>query len=83
VGFFTALFYLIAILYGLTDLDSLFDTPYVFPLGEIYRQVTGTPAGSIGLLFLVLAPSVTACLGCYLTASRVRPATLESFCFGS
>ncbi|KAI1629592.1 amino acid/polyamine transporter I [Exophiala viscosa] len=71
VGFLTALFYLVAMFYALTDLDSLFDTPYVFPLGEIYRQVTGNAAGATGLLFLVLAPSVIACLGCYLTASRI------------
>jgi choline transport protein len=65
------LLYLIAIFYGLTDLDSLFETTYVFPLGEIYRQVTGSSAGAIGLLFLVLAPTTIACIGCYLTASRV------------
>ncbi|KIY03711.1 uncharacterized protein Z520_00402 [Fonsecaea multimorphosa CBS 102226] len=71
VGFLTGLLFLIAVLYGLTDLDSLFDTGYVFPLGEIYRQGTGTSAGAIGLLFLVLAPTTIACMGCYLTASRI------------
>jgi hypothetical protein len=72
VGFFTGLLFLIAVLYGLTDLDALFETAYAFPLGEIYRQDTGTGGGGIGLLFLVLAPTTIACLGCYLTASRVR-----------
>ena len=63
--------FLIAVLYGLTDLDSLFGTTFAFLLGEIYRQDTGTSAGAIGLLFLVLAPTTIACMGCYLTASRV------------
>lgn len=72
MGFITGLCFLIATLYGLTDLDALFETAFAFPLGEIYRQDTGTGAGGIGLLFLVLAPTVIACLGCYLTASRVR-----------
>ncbi len=81
VGFLTGLFFLIAVFYGLTDIDSLFETTYVFPLGEIYRQVTGTSAGAIGLLFLVLAPTSVACMGCYLTASRVRvPQTWAPFC---
>ncbi|RMZ78090.1 hypothetical protein DV737_g4001, partial [Chaetothyriales sp. CBS 132003] len=71
VGFITGLLYLITVFYGLTDLDSLFDNPYAFTLGEIYLQVTGSEAGAIGLLFLVLAPTVIACLGCYLTASRI------------
>ncbi|KIW65905.1 hypothetical protein PV04_08120 [Phialophora macrospora] len=71
VGFFTGLLFLIAVLYGLTDLDALFETAYAFPLGEIYRQDTGTGGGGIGLLFLVLAPTTIACLGCYLTASRI------------
>ena len=72
VGFSTALLYLITIFYGLTDPDSLFSTTLVFALGEIYRQVTGTNSGAIGLLFVVLAPTAIAAVGCYLTASRVR-----------
>ncbi|KAJ9610227.1 hypothetical protein H2200_005004 [Cladophialophora chaetospira] len=71
VGFLTGLFFLIAVLYGLTDADALFETAFAFPLGEIYRQDAGTSAGAIGLLFLVLAPTTIACLGCYLTASRI------------
>ena len=70
----TGLLFLIAVLYGLTDVDTLFETAFAFPLGEIYRQDAGTSAGAIGLLFLVLAPTTIACLGCYLTASRVRRA---------
>ena len=59
-------------MYDLTDLDALFETIFAFPLGEIYRQDAGNSAGAVGLLFLVLAPTTIACLGCYLTASRVR-----------
>lgn len=72
IGFVTGLLYLIALFYSLTDTESLFDTTLVFPLGEIYRQVSGSNAGAIGLLFLVMAPSILAAIGCYVTASRVR-----------
>jgi hypothetical protein len=71
VGFTTAILYLIAVFYCVTDLDSMFESELVFPLGEIYIQVAGTTAGSIGLLFLVLAPTMFAALGCFLTATRV------------
>ena len=71
VGFVTGLFYLIPVLYGIYDLATIQESSLYFPLAEIYVQVTGTSAGSIGLLFLVLAPAFIASAGCYLTSSRV------------
>lgn len=71
IGFFTAFFYLIAIFYSISDLDSVLDSTYLFPLTEIYRQSTGSAGGSLGLLILAFLPSLVAVIGCYLTASRV------------
>ncbi|KAL8635621.1 MAG: hypothetical protein Q9228_006904 [Teloschistes exilis] len=70
-GFLSGLFYLIAILYGITDLDAVLNSTYLFPLTEIYRQAAGTRAGSVGLLVVALLPNIISCFGCYVTASRV------------
>lgn len=71
IGFFTAFCYLIAIFYGITDLDAVLESSYLFPLTEIYRQSTGSAGGSLGLLILAFLPSLVAVIGCYLTSSRV------------
>lgn len=71
VGFATALSYLITILYGITDLDSVFNTTLSLPLAEIYRQATGSIAGAQGLLVLILLPSLVASLGALILASRI------------
>ena len=69
-GFFTALFYLIAIFYGIYDLDGVLNSTYLFPLAEIYRQAAGSAGGSLGLLILAFVPTFIACIGCFITASR-------------
>lgn len=53
VGFVTGLFYLIAIFYSINDIDALMNNPYTNPLAELYRQATGSKAGSCGLLIVV------------------------------
>jgi amino acid transporter len=71
IGFLTALFYLIAILYAINDLNTILKSSFLFPLTTIYLQATGSAAGSVGLLLLVLLPTLIATIGCYLTASRI------------
>lgn len=71
IGFFTAFFYLIAIFYGINNLNNVLTSTYLFPLTEIYRQATGSRGGSLGLLILAFLPSIVATLGCFITASRV------------
>jgi amino acid transporter len=71
LGFFTALFYAIAIFYSINSLDSTLGSSYLFPLTEIYLQSTGSSGGSLGLLILAFLPSIIAVIGCYLTSSRV------------
>ena len=73
-GFISGLFYLIAILYGINDLDGIFEAVELyaqFPLAQIYRQTSGSQAGAVGLVFLAFVPTLLSCIGCYVTASRV------------
>ncbi|KAI9847703.1 MAG: hypothetical protein M1837_001951 [Sclerophora amabilis] len=70
IGFFTSLFYLIAIFYAVVDLDRVLQSGSTFPLAEIYLQATGSPGGGLGLLVIAFLPSFLTCIGCYITASR-------------
>ena len=70
IGFFTALFYMISIFYSINDLDAVLSGGANFPIAEIYRQATGSSAGSIGLLVIILIPLICTCIGCYITAGR-------------
>ena len=67
-GFITGLAYLIAIMYAINDLDALVNSPY--PIAEIYRQATGSPAGACGLLSLILACIGICVVGLYITSGR-------------
>ena len=71
IGFFTAFAYLIAILYSISDLDAVLSGKTTFPVAEIYRQATGSSAGAVGLLLLVLLPIIPCAMGGYLAASRI------------
>jgi choline transport protein len=70
IGFFTALFYMIAIFYSISDLDEVLLSP-TFPLAIIYRQATGTRGGTLGLLLVILFPILCTLIGAYITAGRV------------
>ena len=71
VGFCTALLYVITIFYSVNDVTALFSNPWPFPLAELYRQSTDSPAGSLGLLVVILLPSISTTIGCYLTCGRM------------
>ncbi len=68
IGFFTGLCYIIAIMYAISDYDALFAS--AFPVAEIYRQATGSSAGAIGLLCLLLFCVAVCMVGVYITAGR-------------
>jgi choline transport protein len=68
IGFVTGFAYLIAIMYAINDLDAVFNAAY--PIAEIYRQGTGSAAGAIGLLFLVLVCIFICLVGLYITSGR-------------
>ncbi|KAK0382662.1 hypothetical protein NLU13_9968 [Sarocladium strictum] len=68
IGFVTGLCYLIALMYSINDYDALFTSPY--PIAEIYRQATGSAAGTIGLLSLIMVCIALTVVGLYITAGR-------------
>ncbi|KIX02489.1 uncharacterized protein Z518_08430 [Rhinocladiella mackenziei CBS 650.93] len=68
IGFVTGLCYIIALMYAISDYDALFESP--FPVAEIYRQATGSSAGAIGLLCLLLFCVAVCMVGVYITAGR-------------
>ncbi|KAK6435591.1 hypothetical protein LTR95_008221 [Oleoguttula sp. CCFEE 5521] len=68
IGFATGLVSLIAIMYAINDLDSLYTAQY--PIAEIYRQATGSVDGSIGLLLLVRICIYISVIGLHLTCGR-------------
>lgn len=70
IGFLTAIFYLIAILYAINDFPAVAESG-TFPLAEIYRQATGSRGGALGLLILLLIPTQLCCIGGYITAGRM------------
>ncbi|KAF4555697.1 Amino acid permease-like protein 15 [Elsinoe fawcettii] len=70
VGFVTGLTFLIAIFYGITDLDAVINRGLLFPLAAIFEQATGTTAGAVGLLVVAFLPSFFGLVGLYLIASR-------------
>lgn len=70
-GGISAFAYLIAILYSISDLPSILDSPYLFPLASIYQQATGSAAGTVGLLLCAFLPFLLGTVGVLLTVSRI------------
>ncbi|KEF55200.1 uncharacterized protein A1O9_08854 [Exophiala aquamarina CBS 119918] len=68
IGFASGLAYLIAILYAINDYDALFTS--AFPIAEIYHQATANTSGTIGLLTLLLLPTVICVVTLYITCGR-------------
>ena len=68
IGFLTGFLYLVAILYAINDYGALLQSP--FPIAEIYLQATGSSAGTIGLLCLLLFPITLTVIGVYITCGR-------------
>lgn len=70
IGFVTTLCYMIAIFFAVNDLSAVLSGSSTFPLAEIYRQATGSRAGTVGLLFIILLPLLCACIDTYIAAGR-------------
>ncbi|EGY19920.1 uncharacterized protein VDAG_01936 [Verticillium dahliae VdLs.17] len=68
IGFVTGFCYLVAIMYGINDLDALFESRY--PIAEIYRQATGSAAGATGLLALIMICIGLTIMGLYMICGR-------------
>lgn len=56
--------------YAINDLPKIFDSESICPLGDIYLQATGSKAGALGLLIVIILPIICATVGCYITAGR-------------
>lgn len=67
-GFFSGLAYLVTILYAVHDYEALSSSD--FPIAEIYHQATGKRSGTVGLLVLLLLPTVNCVVAVYITAGR-------------
>ena len=70
-GLISAFAYLVTILYTISDLDSILDSTFLFPLASIYQQATESPRGTVGLLLCGFLPFLVGMLGTYLTVSRI------------
>ena len=71
IGFVTGFTYLIAIFYGISDLNAVLDSTYLFPLTSVYRQATNSAGGTLGLLMMSFLPFLLGLFGNYLTVSRM------------
>jgi choline transport protein len=70
IGFLTAFLYLIALFYGINDLDSIFETSANLPLAAIYYQATNSRSAATGLLVIFIILIFSACIACYITVGR-------------
>ncbi|KAM0707898.1 hypothetical protein Q7P35_004547 [Cladosporium inversicolor] len=71
-GFLTTFFFYVAILYGVTSLDDVFNTNIVsLPLAAMYQQVTRSNAGTIGLLLIFVLDFIVAIPGAYVVSGRM------------
>ncbi|UKZ79971.1 hypothetical protein TrVFT333_007735 [Trichoderma virens FT-333] len=70
IGFVTAICYMISMFYAINDLPTIFEAESICPLGDIYLQATGSKAGALGLLLVIMLPIFCATIGCYITAGR-------------
>lgn len=62
--------YGIALMYAITDLDAVVNSPGAFPLAVVYAQATGSPGGTVGLLVIIFL-SITCCAtGITISVSR-------------
>lgn len=71
IGFATALCYAIAILFAIHDLNAILSGSSILPIAEIYRQATGSRAGTVGLLVVILLPLICGSIDSYVTAGRI------------
>ena len=71
VGFVTTLSYAIAILFAVNDLSAVLSGSSILPIAEIYRQATGSRAGMVGLLVVILLPLLVGSIATYVTAGRI------------
>ncbi|KAL4934016.1 putative choline transport protein [Aspergillus undulatus] len=70
-AFSTAFIYLIALFYGINDIDAVFNSSLNFPTAEIYLQATGSTAGAVGLVALMFLATFPTLIGTLTTGGRM------------
>lgn len=71
-AFGTAFVYLIALFYGISDLDAVLNSSITyFPTAEIYLQATGSTAGAVGLIALLFLATFPTLIGTLVTGGRM------------
>ncbi|KAL4905247.1 hypothetical protein BDW74DRAFT_185291 [Aspergillus multicolor] len=71
-AFLTTFVYLIALFYGISDIDAVFDTKIqYFPVAEIYLQATGSTAGAVALIALLFLATFPTLIGTLTTGGRM------------
>jgi hypothetical protein len=71
-AFATAFVYLIALFYGISDIDAVFNSSIsYFPTAEIYLQATGSTAGAVGLIALLFLATFPTLIGTLTTGGRM------------
>ncbi|CAG9982993.1 unnamed protein product [Clonostachys byssicola] len=72
IGFVTAFIFLITTFYAVHEPSDLFSpTSSLFPMVDVFIQATGTKAGALGLVIVMIAPALFMSVGGFLTASRI------------
>jgi len=72
VGFITTWVFYIAVMYAITDIGAVFDSPFVsFPLAAMYQQATQNTPGTAALLVLFIINQIATIPGAYITAGRM------------
>ena len=71
LGTLTAFVFLIAIMYGITDLNGVVTANGSFPLAAVYLQATGSKGATFGLLLIILCVLLICLVGTFLTLSRI------------
>lgn len=66
----TGVAYLVPILFVLPDIDYLLSETNSMPIRFIFMKATGSPAGGLGLLLLVIGVMFFAGIGALTTSSR-------------
>jgi choline transport protein len=69
-SFLTGFCYLVAVLYTISDLNTILQDGSIFPLAQIYRQATGSDAATIGLLVAALVPTFIGTIGGFTIVGR-------------
>jgi choline transport protein len=71
-AFVTAFVYLIALFYSISDLDEILSSSIAyFPTAGIYLQATGSTAGAVGLIAVLLVATFPTLIGTFVTGGRM------------